>query len=275
MADASRAAVGVFDSGVGGLSVLRALRAQLPAERFVYFADAAHAPYGEQAPAQVRKRTLQVVDHLFQNQPCGIKLLVVACNTATAAAVQAVRERWPHLPVVGLEPALKPAAIESRTGCVAVLATRGTLQSEKFQALRHAVATRHPHLRVRAIACDGLAAAIEADDQARIDALAARYLEQAGPLGTSDGQTDCVVLGCTHYPFAADSLRRHAPADVRFFDTALPVALQAQRLLAERAMAGAHAGAPVALESSGDTRALQAFAQRWLQLDPSPAATRS
>ncbi|HYP86433.1 glutamate racemase [Variovorax sp.] len=269
------AAVGVFDSGVGGLSVLRALQSELPGERFVYFSDSAHAPYGERDEAQVRARTLAVAAAMREQAP-GIKLLVVACNTATAAAVHALRERWPDLPVVGVEPALKPAALHSRSGAVVVLATRGTLHSAKYQSLRQAVAATHPALDVRGIACDGLAAAIEAGDAASIDALAARYLAQAGPLGNGPGMADCVVLGCTHYPFALDTLRRHVPEGVTFIDTGIAVARQARRLISQRHLLRDAAAGHLELRSTGDAAALHAFASQWLSVVPdatSPCST--
>ena len=130
--------IGVFDSGVGGLSVLNALRAELPHERFVYFADTAHAPYGERSEAYVAERTRAVARQLVADH--AIKALVVACNTATAAAVHLLRTDHPQLPLVGLEPALKPAVAQSRTRHIAVLATRGTLASRKFDALRASLA---------------------------------------------------------------------------------------------------------------------------------------
>ena len=125
--------IGVFDSGVGGLSVLRALLAALPHERFVYLADSANAPYGERGDAFVAARTHAISDFLCAQHH--IKALVVACNTATAAAIQELRHRHPHLPLIGVEPAVKPAAQLTRTGRVGVMATRGTVASDKFQRL--------------------------------------------------------------------------------------------------------------------------------------------
>src|SRR5205085_3490069 len=157
--------IGVFDSGVGGLSILRALRAELPQEDFVYFSDAGHAPYGEKGEQFVSERSLAIaVDLLEQHR---IKGLVVACNTATAAAVHLLRAKHTHLPVVGVEPALKPAAGLTRTGHVAVLATRGTLASAKFSTLQDSL---KDHASFVLVPCDGLAAAIEADHQEQVRA---------------------------------------------------------------------------------------------------------
>lgn len=221
------APVGVFDSGIGGLSVLGALRARLPGEQFVYYADSAHAPYGERGDAFVIDRTLQVADLLVREH--GVKALVVACNTATAAAIHLLRETWPVMPIVGVEPALKPALALTRTGRVAVLATRGTLASAKFARLRerHAGAA----VDVQAIACDGLAEAIEQEDRARIHALCARYLAEAGSLGDCPGETDVIVLGCTHYPFALPVFRALTNKCVHFVETGDSVAKHTANLL--------------------------------------------
>ncbi len=216
----------MFDSGIGGLSVLRALRAGLPDERWVYFADAAHAPYGERDEDTVRDRTLAIAAELRAVH--GIKALVVACNTATAAGVHALRAAHPDLPVIGLEPALKPALARTRTGHVAVLATRATLTSARFAGLR----ARAPvDVRITLQPCDGLAAAIEADDARTIVALCRRYTVEAARYGTQAGEIDTVVLGCTHYPLAADVLRELLGPQVTLLDTAEPVARQTLRLL--------------------------------------------
>lgn len=254
--------IGVFDSGVGGLSVLAALRALLPHEHFVYYGDTAHAPYGERGDDYVVARSLAVARMLIEQQR--IKALVVACNTATAPAIHLLREAWPQMPLVGLEPGLKPGAAATRTGRIAVLATRGTLGSAKFARLRDSLPAG---LEVRAVPCDGLAAAIEQNDAARIDALAARYLQAAGPLGTHAGAADTVVLGCTHYPFVLDVLRTHAPAGLRFIDTGVAVAQQTARLLQAGGLlraAGDAGAATLQLLASGDPQWLQQAAERWL-----------
>ena len=253
--------IGVFDSGVGGLSVLRALQAELPHEHFVYFADTAHAPYGERGDAYVAERTLAVARELIGTH--GIKALVVACNTATAAAVHLLRAQWPALPVIGVEPALKPAVAASRTGHVAVLATRGTLASDKFRRLHDALAGQ---ARFRLVPCDGLADAIERGDAIKTGALCAGYMRAAGPFGLQADEVDTVVLGCTHYPFAQALLHAQAPADVRFIDTGVPVALHTRRVLATHGLlVDVPASAPgLTLRSSADLAHLQAAAARWL-----------
>ena len=174
--------LGVFDSGVGGLSILRALRAELPSEDFVYFSDAGHAPYGEKGEAFVSDRSLAIaVDLLEQHR---IKGLVVACNTATAAAVHLLREKHTHLPVIGVEPAVKPAAALTKTGHVAVLATRGTLRSAKFQSL---LASLKEEAQFVLVPCDGLAAAIEGHDMEQIRELCRRYTHEVCCIGNAEG----------------------------------------------------------------------------------------
>lgn len=252
--------VGVFDSGVGGLSVLNALRAALPHERFVYYADAAHAPYGERDDAFVAQRTQAVTRALRDTHD--IKALVVACNTATAAAIHLLRADHPGFPLVGLEPALKPAVALSQTRHIAVLATRGTVTSRKFQALRDALAGQ---AEVHAVACDGLATAIEQADSAQIARLCERYVHEAGDFGTAAGQIDTLVFGCTHYPLVADAFRRHTGAAARFLDTGAPVAQQTQRLLAAgKLLADDTQAGSVQLTGSGDVGALEASAARWI-----------
>lgn len=271
--------IGVFDSGVGGLSVLRALRAELPHERFVYLADSAHAPYGERGDAYVAARTHAITAHLQRTH--GIKALVVACNTATAAAIHEVRARQAGLPLVGVEPALKPALALTRTGRVGVIGTRGTLASAKFQRLQ---ASLQGTVEFVVQPCDGLAHAIERstadthpDDPAtaEIRALCARYTAALGPFGTAPGEIDTLVLGCTHYLFAEDALRAHTDPLVRLVETGEPVARQTRRLL-EAAGTLAPADAPeagtVSLFTTGALSLLQAAARRWLQLPASACA---
>lgn len=261
-ASSSDRPIGVFDSGIGGLSVLRALQAELPHERFVYFADTAHAPYGERDEAYVIGRTRAVAADLVAQH--GIKALVVACNTATAAAIHLLRAECPSLPVVGVEPALKPAVAASRTRHVAVLATRGTLASAKFAALHAALVAE---TRFHLVPCDGLARAIESGDDAHIAALCAQYVGEAGAFGHGPGEIDTLVLGCTHYPLVSDVFQRLVGADVRLLDTGAPVAQQTRRLLSSAGLLRAQpAGDASALlvAASGDLPQFEAAASRWL-----------
>jgi len=259
----SQHAIGVFDSGVGGLSVLRALKAELPAEPFVYVADSGHAPYGERDDDHVLKRSHAIADFLVARH--GIKALVVACNTATAAAIHTLRQAYPALPIIGIEPALKPAAARSQTGRVGVMATRGTLNSEKFAGLLQRLQGSAEFVLQP---CDGLADAIERGDADRIQALCRQYSASMGRFGQEPGAIDTLVLGCTHYPFVADSLQAVVGTSVAMLEGGVPVARQTRRLL-EAADALAQPGplaAPLQFYSSGNPALLDTALQRWLAL---------
>lgn len=257
--------IGVFDSGIGGLSVLRALRAELPHEHFIYVADSAHAPYGQRGDAFVAARSLAIGSALLAGD--GIKALVIACNTATAAAAQALRTAHPHLPIVGVEPALKPAAALTRTGRVGVLATQGTLQSQRYRQLQ---AAQPAHVQFIALACNGLADAIESEASRLAPASASashlieQYLRQLGPLGTQPGAIDTLVLGCTHYPLAEAAWRQHAGPRVALLEPGPPVARQARRLLAGHGLLQAPNAGPgrLQLRATGDASALHAAARQ-------------
>ena len=274
--------IGVFDSGVGGLSVLRALLAAMPHERFVYLADSANAPYGERGGAFVAARTHAITDYLCQQHH--IKALVVACNTATAAAIHEVRSSHPELPLVGLEPAVKPALAVTKTGHVGVIGTRGTLTSAKFGKLMASLADQ-AHFVVQP--CDGLAHAIErsvalpaaAPDSpvstTETGALCERYVQAMGSFGTGPGQMDTLVLGCTHYIFVAHELRALVGPEVQFIETGEPVARQTRRLLEAAGLlalppseqpTSPEGPEPVQLLTTGPVAMMQAAAQRWLNL---------
>lgn len=248
--------IGVFDSGVGGLSILRALRAELPQEDFVYFSDAGHAPYGEKGEAFVSGRSLAIAVDLLERHR--IKALVIACNTATAAAVHLLRAQHTHLPVVGVEPAVKPAAALTKTGHVAVLATRGTITSAKFQAL---LASLQDDADFVLVPCDGLAAAIEADDRGQIRTLCERYTREL-----AGRNVDTLVLGCTHYPFAADVLRDLLGPGIQLVETGEPVARQTRRLLEGQELLNPAGTGRVHWQTTGSPQALRAAAARWLGL---------
>ena len=216
--------IGVFDSGVGGLSVLQALRAEMPHEHFIYIADSGHAPYGERDEAHVLARSRAIVRYLVGRR---VKALVIACNTATAGAIELLRGEHPGLALVGVEPALKPAVAISNTGRIGVMATRGTLASTKFKALLAAQADRAVFVLQP---CDGLADAIERSAETgkttKTIALCAEYISAMGSFGTQSGQIDTLVLGCTHYPFAAGHLRVLLGPDVHLIDNSQGVARQ-------------------------------------------------
>lgn len=191
--------IAVFDSGVGGISVLRHLLKQLPGERFVYFGDSANAPYGSRSTEEVRSLTLSAVDMLLSAYP--LKALVIACNTATAAAVRDVRAAHPELIVVGIEPALKVAADHFPGGRVGVLATEVTLREEKFDTLLHRF---DEDVTIYKIPAPGLVELVEAGkvDTPETEALLRKVF------APYQGKLDAVVLGCTHYPFARAAISR-------------------------------------------------------------------
>ena len=221
------APIGIFDSGIGGLSVLRHVRTLLPNEDLLYFADSGFAPYGEKPEEVIVERALGIAAFLLS---FNIKAMVVACNTATAAAIAALRERYPQLQVVGVEPGLKPAAALTRSGVVGVLATAGTLASDKFQKLQQQISAATGVTFITQ-ACNGLADQIEKGELQSRDtaALVQRYVS---PLLAQ--KADTLVLGCTHYPFVEPliaSIAASADGSVRLVDTGEPVARQLERLL--------------------------------------------
>jgi glutamate racemase len=214
--------IGVFDSGIGGLSVLRALRAQLPGERFTYVADTANAPYGERGDEFVAQRSLEITRQLVEEHRA--KLVVVACNTATAAAIHLLRDAHPDLAIVGIEPALKPAALMTKTGRVGVMATRGTLASAKFAALLQSLEGQAQFVLQP---CDGLATAIEVGDEARTRALCEEYARAI----MQSGDVDTLVLGCTHYAFAEELLQEIVGPQVAIIEPGASVARRVAALL--------------------------------------------
>jgi glutamate racemase len=258
----SNAPIGVFDSGIGGLSILKALRAELPHESFVYIADSGNAPYGEKGDAFVIARSRALTRTLIDQY--NIKALVVACNTATAAAVKLLRAEHPDLPLVGVEPALKTAVQLSKTRKIGVMATRGTLESAKFAALKASFADQAEFILQP---CDGLAAAIESQNTPKIIALLAIYTSTIGEFGTKNGQIDTLVLGCTHYPFISDLLRAYTGAEVKFIDTGIPVARQTRRLLeAAGTLNTSTNSADLQLFTTGDLDSFAKLTKLWLSL---------
>jgi glutamate racemase len=219
------APIGVFDSGVGGLSVLNEIHSLMPNESLLYVADCGHIPYGEKTPEFIRQRCV-VMAEFFQQQ--GAKALVLACNTATVAGVADLRERYPDWPIVGMEPAVKPAAAATRSGVVGVLATTGTLQSAKFAALLDRFAV---DVQVVTQPCPGLVELIETGDlvSPTIRTLLRSYVEPLLAAGC-----DTIILGCTHYPFLKPLLREMVPESISLIDTGGAVARQLQRLLTQR-----------------------------------------
>jgi glutamate racemase len=253
--------IGVFDSGTGGLSVLRALREALPHEDFLYFDDSGFGPYGERDEAFVTARTLAITAMLRSQD---IKALVIACNTATAAAIETVRTRYAELPVVGVEPALKPAVASTRTGRIGVIATRGTLTSARFAALQAAMGGACDFVLQP---CDGLAAAIDASAQghgdAPVQALCAPYLAQMGPFGTGTGEMDTLVLGCTHYVLVQPLLQALVGPNVQLVATGEAVARQTIRRLGAQGLAPRTEPGRLGMLTSGEPHKLDAAVRHW------------
>lgn len=252
---ADEAPVGVFDSGVGGLSVLAEIRQLLPAETLHYIADCGHIPYGEKTPAFIRERCQLIAARLHAQDA---KALVVACNTATVAAVADLRERYPRWPIVGMEPAVKPAAAATRNGRVGVLATTGTLQSAKFAALldRFALA-----VQVVTQPCPGLVEQVERGDLHGPETrrLLQGFLE---PLLTAE--CDTLILGCTHYPFLRPLLAELVPPQIILVDTGAAVARRLQSLLAQDQRLARGPAGPTRIWTSGDPADLEAvLPQLW------------
>lgn len=247
--------LGVFDSGVGGLTVLKALRAQLPHVRLHYVADTAHAPYGERSPDYIRQRSLAVAEHLRSQ---GARLLVVACNTATAHAVQALRQRWPDWPVVGIEPGIKPAVAATRNGRIGVMATSATIASQRYDQLVQAHAGA---VQLFSQACPGLAALIERG-QLQDQELQERIAQYCTPL--REAGVDTVLLGCTHYPLVQDQIQSHLGPGVRLLHIEDAVARQALRLWQDLSPTPTATDTSVRLESTGDPSALQQLAREAL-----------
>jgi glutamate racemase len=266
------APIGIFDSGLGGLSVLRAVRAHLPGESFIYVADARYVPYGERDDAFITERTIAIGEWLVGQRA---KALVIACNTATAQSIAAARERL-AIPVVGVEPGIKPAVQQSASGVAGVLATQSTLRSARFQALleRHGAGCR--------FICQpghGLVQAIERGDTGSpaLRALLADYLHRM-----LDEGADTVVLGCTHYPFLIAMIRDIVGDRLSIVDTSDAIARQLVRVLDQHGLRAPDdtRAAPPRFCSTGEGRQLQALASTLLALDapvesiivPSPSA---
>ena len=263
----SDAPIGIFDSGVGGLSVLRHVRAQLPHEHVLYFADSSFAPYGDKPEHVLTERVLAIGAFLISQ---GAKAIVVACNTATVAAIAALRERYPALPIVGVEPGLKPAAAATRSSIVGVLATERTLAGNKFLQLRDQIAAA-TGARFLLQPCHGLADQIEFGtlDSNDTDALLRRFI-----LPLLDAGADTLVLGCTHYPLVQASIEAVIASAterrVTLIDTGEAVARHLARLLETGGIARAPSTTPARLDgyTSASATALAAAFSSLLGLAP-------
>lgn len=244
----SQAPIGVFDSGVGGLSVLREIRLLLPRERLIYFADSGHCPYGGKSHAEIQARCSRITESFLAE---GAKLIVVACNTATIAAVESLRATYP-LPFVGMEPAVKPAVAATRSGVVGVLATGAALAGDKFHRL---LQSHSRDVRVITQPCPGLVEHVEQGDidSPALEALLRSYVEPLIAAGA-----DVLVLGCTHYPFLRALIAQIAGPDVLLLESGAAVARQTQRLLERESLLASEGEGYVEWRCSGDSAAVHA-----------------
>lgn len=241
MADDSRT-IGVFDSGVGGLSVLHHIRQTLPDGRLIYVADSGHVPYGDKSPAYIEQRSQTLTRFLIEQ---GADAIVIACNTATAAAVSSLRSQF-DLPIVGMEPAVKPAVAATKSGVVGVLATVGTLESARFAALLERYGG---DVEIVTQGCPGLVEQVELGElrSARTRELVERYTTPLLARGA-----DTLILGCTHYPFLASLIRDVVGNDIALVDTGAAVARQLQRRIQTELPACAPGQASAQFFTSGD-----------------------
>lgn len=238
----SAAPIGIFDSGAGGLSILAGIHQLLPAERLLYVADSAYAPYGPKGADFILQRCEHIMAHFAARD---VKAVVVACNTATAAAINVLRERY-TLPIIGMEPAVKPAAAQTRSGVVGVLATHGTISSEKFLHLKN----RFNHeVEFVTSPCPGLVQEIERiePDPLALRALLRQFIEPMLERGA-----DTLVLGCTHYSLVKTEIQTIAGSDVAIVDAGDAVARELQRRLAEAQLPAVSGAGTVEFFSSGD-----------------------
>ncbi len=219
------ACIGIFDSGSGGMSVLKEILRVLPGERYVYYADNANCPYGEKSTEFITARSIAITGELLE---AGAQVIVVACNTATAAAIKILRENWPEVPFIGMEPAVKPAAKASQTGVIGILATKSTLGAEKYQLTRDKFAGG---LKVIEQAGEGFVELVE-NGQLEGPQAEKTVLRSLSPL--LEAGADTIVLGCTHYPFLLPVLQKLAGKDIKFIDPAPAVARRLVSVLEDK-----------------------------------------
>ncbi len=248
--------VAVFDSGVGGLSVLRHLRIHLPDETLIYLADQANVPYGSRSLAEIRAFSEAITRYLLE---LDAKMIVVACNTASGAALTYLRQTFPGVPFVGMEPAVKPAAQQTKSGKVGVLATTGTFESQRYEAL---MARFAQGVDVFENPCRGLVDLIESGN---LDGAETETLLRTCVTPMLAEEIDTLVLGCTHYPFVRPLLEKIVGPDVMIIDPAPAVARQTVRLLRQNELlADSPALNPVVAVTTGEAAQLDRFARRVL-----------
>lgn len=247
----STSPIGIFDSGVGGLSVLRAIRTQMPEESVIYFGDQGHIPYGPRPMEQIRSFSEAITRFLLEHDA---KIVVVACNTASAAALKYLRDTFPDVAFVGMEPAVKPAAEYTQTGKVGVLATPATFQGELYASVVERFANG---VELFQNTCPGLVQEIE---QGNLKGVETRQILEDGLRPMLEKNIDTVVLGCTHYPFVIPLIQQIVGDDVRVIDPAPSVARQVRRMLEAKGLKnGSAARDNVKFYTSGDPAVLKSL----------------
>ena len=242
------ASIGIFDSGSGGLSVYRELKKLLPQERYLYFSDNAHCPYGEKTAEYIQDRARTITDFLLEK---GADIIVVACNTATAAAIATLRAEYPEVPFIGMEPAVKPAALGTKSGVIGVLATAGTLKGSKYL---HTRGRFEDNVRIVEHVGEGFVELVEAG---KLDGKQAQDTVRASLQPLLDKGADIIVLGCTHYPFLQPVIERLAGPSVQVIDPAPAVARQTLHILQEKGIPTGNGSFSIDLYHSGDPESLQ------------------
>jgi glutamate racemase len=217
--------IGVFDSGLGGLTVVRSIMAAMPGAEILYLADTAYAPYGEKRPEEIREFSLRIAGHFVERHR--VDALVVACNTATSAAIAALRERYPDLPIVGTEPGIKPAIRASASARVGILATPATLAGEKYRRLAEALC-READVELYERACPGL---VERIERGEVNASETKAMLEKWLAPLREAGVDTIVLGCTHYPLAAEAIGQVMQRPVTLIETGDAIARRLVDLL--------------------------------------------
>ena len=246
--------IGIFDSGVGGLSVFREIRKTLPDEKYIYYSDNAHCPYGEKTREYIVQRARAITEFLIAK---GANIIVVACNTATAAAISALREEYSHIRFIGMEPAIKPAAQATRTGVVGVLATAGTLKATKY------IDTREKWAQDVKIAEHIGQGFVELVENGKTSGPEAESIVSASLKPMLDAGADMIVLGCTHYPFLAETINKVAGQvvpgrDITIVDPAPAVAKHLTEVMKQEGISmQSPDGYSIELHSSGDPENLE------------------
>lgn len=248
--------IGIFDSGAGGLSVFKEIRKILPDHHYIYYSDSAHCPYGEKTRDYIITRARTITDFLIDK---GAEIIVVACNTATAAAISTLRKEYPHIPFIGMEPAVKPAAMQTRTGIIGVLATSGTLKAEKYIGTKDRFA---PDAEVVEHTGDGF---VELVEQGCISGEEAENTVRKSIAPLIEAGADTIVLGCTHYPFLTEVIKKVAEEikpghSINIIDPAPAVARHLLTVMAERGIAAnSPEGFNIELHTSGDIEKLKSL----------------